>query len=48
VVDFFNLRLMQFPVFNMADVFLTVAAAFLIVALLRHPDERRVNEHPAV
>ena len=47
VVDFFDVQLLQFPVFNMADVFLTVAAAFLIIALLRHPDEKKVNEEPA-
>ncbi|MCL2544886.1 MAG: signal peptidase II [Clostridia bacterium] len=47
VVDFFSIQFVQFPVFNVADVCLTVAAVFLVVALLRHPDEKKANEEPA-
>jgi len=47
VVDFISVRIVQFPVFNVADVCLTVAAAFLIVTLLRNPGEKRANDQPA-
>ncbi|MCL2811133.1 MAG: signal peptidase II [Clostridia bacterium] len=47
VVDFFSVQFVQFPVFNVADVCLTVSAVFLIIALLRHPDEKKANELPA-
>jgi len=44
VVDFFSVQFVQFPVFNVADICLTVAAVFLIVALLRSPDEKKADE----
>jgi len=41
VVDFFNIQILHFPIFNVADICLTIAAVFLIVALLRNPEEAR-------
>lgn len=41
VVDFFCVQFVRFPIFNVADVCLSVAAVFLIVALLRNPPERK-------
>jgi len=46
VVDFFSVQFVQFPVFNVADICLTVSAIFLIIALLRHPDEKKIHEQP--
>ena len=34
VVDFFYFKLIDFPIFNVADIYVTVATAFLIVLLL--------------
>ena len=47
VIDLFSVQLVQFPVFNVADAFLTVSSVFLIIALLRHPDEKKANGQPA-
>ena len=47
VVDFFSVQFVQFPVFNVADICLTVSAVLLIVALLRNPDEKKVHEQSA-
>ena len=34
VIDFFDFRLINFPVFNVADIFVTVGAAIFIILLL--------------
>ena len=47
VVDFFSVQFVRFPVFNVADICLTVSAAFLIFALLRAPDGKKANGQPA-
>jgi len=47
VVDFFSLQFMQFPVFNVADMCLTMSSMFLIIALLRNPDDKKANAEPA-
>ena len=39
VVDFFYFRLIDFPVFNVADIYVTVAAILLILCLLFYKEE---------
>lgn len=39
VVDFFYFRLINFPVFNVADIYVTVAAILLILCLLFYKEE---------
>ncbi len=39
VVDFIEVMFFRFPIFNVADISLTVAAVCLIIALLRSPKE---------
>lgn len=40
VVDFFYIRLINFPVFNVADMFITVSlAAFVLLILLKYKEE---------
>jgi len=39
VVDFFYFRLINFPVFNVADIYVTVAAVLLILCLLFYKEE---------
>ena len=47
VVDFVQIRLFRFPVFNIADICLTVSAVLLIVALFRHPKETESEQKSA-
>jgi len=47
VVDFISVQFVRFPVFNVADICLTVSAALLIIALLFNPDGKKKNEQPA-
>lgn len=37
VRDFLNFYVIRYPVFNVADILITVAAGFLVIALLRQP-----------
>jgi signal peptidase II len=39
VVDFLDFRLIRFPVFNMADVFINIGIICLLIAIFRHPPE---------
>ena len=39
VIDFFDFRLINFPVFNVADIFVTVGAAIFIILLLFSKEE---------
>ncbi len=41
VLDFFHVQFVQFPIFNVADICLSFAAVFIIMALLVNPDEKR-------
>ena len=43
VVDFLDFRLIQFPIFNFADVFINVGIACLLIAALRHPPKANGN-----
>ena len=47
VVDFFSVQFARFPVFNVADICLTLSVMFLIIALLRNPDGKKANGQPA-
>ena len=52
VIDFISPQFLRFPVFNLADVCLTVSAAFLVFALLRssgikEKDARNTDEQSA-
>lgn len=38
VVDFLDFRLIRFPVFNMADVFINIGIICLLIAAFRHPN----------
>jgi signal peptidase II len=40
VVDFLDVRLIQFPIFNLADTFINLGIACLAIALWREPDPR--------
>ena len=37
VIDFLDFRLIRFPIFNMADVFINIGIICLLIAALRHP-----------
>ena len=39
VIDFFDFRLINFPVFNVADIFVTLGAAIFIILLLFSKEE---------
>lgn len=39
VIDFFDFRLINFPVFNVADIFVTVGAAIFIILLIFSKEE---------
>ena len=43
VVDFIYIALIHFPIFNMADIYVTVATALLILALLFYYKETDLN-----
>jgi signal peptidase II len=43
VVDFLCVRFVSFPVFNLADIYLTVSSFFLVIALLRTADVKQIN-----
>ena len=47
VVDFFSVQFIHFPVFNVADICLTLAAVFLVIELLRSPNEKKADEQRA-
>ncbi|MFW6358487.1 MAG: signal peptidase II [Chroococcales cyanobacterium] len=40
VVDFLDFRLIRFPVFNLADVFINIGIIFLLIASFEHPSRR--------
>lgn len=45
VVDFFELKLFEFPIFNVADIFITVGAVLLFVYILFFSNEKeKCNE----
>ena len=39
VVDFIDFRLIHFPVFNVADIFVTVGAIFIFVSIIFFEDK---------
>ena len=41
VVDFFDFRLIQFPIFNVADVCINIGIICLLIAALRQPPEEK-------
>ena len=41
VVDFLDFRLIQFPVFNLADVFINIGIVCLLIANFHHPPSSR-------
>lgn len=41
VVDFFDFRLINFPVFNVADIFVSVGAVLLFVYILKFSDNEK-------
>jgi signal peptidase II len=43
VVDFLDFRLIQFPIFNLADVFINVGIVCLLIASLRRPASTNGN-----
>lgn len=45
VVDFFYFRLIDFPVFNVADIYVTVSAFFLVILFLFYYKEEEFNFH---
>ncbi|HEY9761411.1 MAG TPA: signal peptidase II [Trichocoleus sp.] len=45
VVDFLDFRLIQFPIFNFADVCINIGIACLLIAALRHPPEGKGEAH---
>ena len=47
VVDFLEIRLFRFAIFNLADVYLTLAAILLIIALLLTPDAKEIKRDDA-
>lgn len=46
VVDFLDFRLIDFPVFNIADVFINVGIACLLIATFRSQDSAKSGSHP--
>jgi signal peptidase II len=44
VVDFFYFKLINFPVFNVADIYVTLAAVFLIVEILFYYKDEDLRE----
>ena len=44
VIDMFEILAFRFPVFNVADIFLTVGCAMLVWSLIRHPEEWRKQD----
>ncbi len=40
VIDFLDFRLIRFPIFNLADVFINIGIACLLVAALKTPPKR--------
>ncbi|MEB3159968.1 MAG: signal peptidase II, partial [Synechocystis sp.] len=44
VVDFFDFRLINFPIFNMADVFINIGIACLLLASFRPMSPRRKDD----
>lgn len=48
VVDFLDFRLIRFPIFNLADVFINVGIACLLIAAWRHaPKSKSDSDRPA-
>jgi len=47
VIDFISVQFIRFPVFNVADICLTVSAVILAIVLLRNPDEKGTDEPTA-
>ena len=47
VVDFFYFRLINFPLFNVADIFITTGCALLILAMMFTPNEQEAEENEA-
>jgi signal peptidase II len=45
VVDFLDFRLIKFPVFNLADVFINVGIACLLIASFRYTPPRSNSGH---
>ncbi len=43
VIDFIYVAIINFPIFNMADIYVTVATFFLIIALLFYYKEKDLN-----
>ncbi len=43
VVDFIDFRLINFAVFNVADIFVCVGAGLLVLAILLEPDPKKKN-----
>ncbi len=43
VVDFFYFRLIDFPIFNVADIYVTVATAFLVILILFFYRDEELN-----
>ena len=44
VVDFFYFKLIDFPIFNVADIYVTVAAISLIILILFYYKEEEIDE----
>lgn len=45
VVDFLDFRLIRFPVFNMADVFINIGIICLLIAAFRQPNNNQSQEN---
>ncbi|MEM7769193.1 MAG: signal peptidase II [Cyanobacteria bacterium P01_E01_bin.6] len=41
VVDFLDFRLINFPIFNMADVFINIGIICILITAFRHPDDKK-------
>jgi signal peptidase II len=46
VVDFLDFRLIRFPIFNMADVFINIGIICLLIAAFRSKDHPNGNGRP--
>lgn len=41
VVDFLDFRLINFPIFNMADVFINIGIICILITAFQHPDDTK-------